>query len=114
MAESTVTTATTSYVNKSSNLKYNPSTKALTTGGTVDGINVASHTHSITTSTVATTTPSTANTGSTTVTPAGVVTGSLNGTVLTLGFTGTSDSHTHNLNSHTHNYVKATGTGAPQ
>lgn len=41
LAAATATTATTTYVNKSANLTYNPSTKALNTGGTVNGYTLA-------------------------------------------------------------------------
>ncbi len=41
LGKSTATTAVTDTVNKSANLKYNPSTKALVTGGTVDGYALA-------------------------------------------------------------------------
>ena len=41
LAASTATAATTSTVNKTSSLTYNPSTKALVTGGTVDGYTLA-------------------------------------------------------------------------
>ena len=43
----------------------------------------------------ATLTYTSTNSGGTSVTPAGTVTGSLSGTVLTLGFTGTAASHSH-------------------
>ena len=41
LAYSTATTAQTNYVNKSSTLTYNPNTKALVTGGSVDGYTLA-------------------------------------------------------------------------
>lgn len=102
LAYSTATTSVTNTVNKSSNLTYNPSTKALVTGGTVDGINVATHTHSLS---------NTTSYVSGSYTPQGAITGATSSsgtyTILTLGFSGTPS--TPSLS-----YTYVSSVGAPQ